>query len=79
MVAVQYTRVRHAAHYGYNHPAKGHDLERWEFVANDNVRPEGVPVDAEYHCGFLEGGVQRWVYVRVAPLSGTCPRCGGGK
>lgn len=71
-----YRRIPHAAHYAYNHPAGGHDLEQWTFAAPVNKRPEDVPRDAEYHSGFVKDGVQYWVYVRTAPLSpGGCKRC----
>jgi hypothetical protein len=82
--AITYSRVPHAAHYGYSHPAKGHDLEQWDVAdigrhvgSGNPLRPEGVPSDAEYRCGYLaKDGSQRWLFVRTAPLSeGTCEWC----
>jgi hypothetical protein len=84
MVTVTYRRAKHAAHYDYSHPAKGHDLEQWD-VAGDlpheprtgnPIAPPEVPRDAEYHSGYLaRDGVQHWLFVRTAPLTGTCVRC----
>lgn len=73
-IAVTYSREKHAAHTGQG---TGWDLERWIFASPTNVRPQGVPVDAEYHVGFLDAAnVQHWVYVRRAPLSTErCPFC----
>ena len=78
-----FKRIPHAAHYGYAHPAKGHDLEQWDVTSE--ARPEvarvgsGVPSDAAYLCGYLDkDGRQHWLFVRRAPLSaGPCARCGG--
>ena len=77
MIAIAYNRAQHAAHYP-EHPAIGHDLERWDVVGICRpVRPEGVPYDAEYHHGYLdEQKRQHYVFVRVAPLTGPrCSRC----
>lgn len=70
-------RAQHAAHYGFGHPAKGHDLEWWDYAQTERLPvPEGVPTDAEYHSGYLVGDRQWWHYVRRAPLSGpACARC----
>lgn len=81
MISTVYSRIAHAAHYGYSHPAVGHDLEQWDVASAD--RPEvarrgtDVPADAEYHSGYVDAaGRQHWVYVRRAPLSGPpCVRC----
>ena len=69
-----YGRERHAAHTGLG---TGWDLDRWTYAAPTRLpTPEGVPADAEYHHGFVEGGVQHWVYYRKAPLSpGRCATC----
>ena len=83
MSLVTYRRVQHAAHYS-NHPMKGHDLEQWDVEGNlqrgdrtgKPIAPDGVPNDAQYHSGYRTGeGVQHWVFVRVAPMTGTCRRC----
>ena len=72
-----YRRAQHAAHYGYGHPAKGHDLESWDVAqAWTDPRPADVPPNAEKHSGYVKDGVQYVVFVRVAPLSGPpCDRC----
>jgi hypothetical protein len=83
MNQISYRRVQHAAHYGYSHPAKGHDLEQWDVVAElargvrsgHPVAPAEVPADAEYHSGYRRDGVQHWIFVRRAPLTGSCPHC----
>ncbi len=78
MSAVVYRRAPHAAHYGYGHPAKGHDLESWDVVQLlwESPRPDGVPADAVKNHGYVKDGVQHFVYVRRAPLSaGGCDRC----
>ena len=75
-----YTRIPHAAHYSYGHPAVGHDLEQWDYAQPQRLPvPPDVAPNAEYHSGYLDRqGVQHWVYVRTAPLSpGECPRCTG--
>lgn len=78
MSTAKYVRIKHAAHYMYQ-PGKGHDLEQW-IVRDDGSRfpapSPDVPDDAKYSCGFLESGVQFWVFTRIAPLSeGRCDRC----
>ena len=82
-VLVTADHVRHAAHYMYGDPRKGHDLDRW--VVRSAVRPTsaqlaelGVAPDAEWHTGYIESGTgrQHWVYIAKRPLSeGTCERC----
>jgi hypothetical protein len=77
--AVAYHRAPHAAHStppGASEPT-GWDLESWSAPGTPrDPRPEGVPIDAEYHSGYVESGVQHAVYVRRAPLSpGYCERC----
>jgi len=69
-----YKRVPHAAH--YHGGGRGHDIEQWTFASPVNKRPDDVPRDAQYHCGFVKDGEQHWIYVRRAELSpGTCSRC----
>lgn len=77
---VTYSRHQHAGHYGHDHPARGHDLEVW--TVEGARRPEDVrigvdvPEGAEFSCGSRLDGVQRWHFVRRAPLSGEpCPFC----
>lgn len=86
---IRYSRIQHAAHYAYGfvHPERGqgHDLEQWDAAEEDcqrgprtgnPMRPEGVPVGAEYHSGYRDAeGKQRYLFVKPAPLTGTCPRC----
>ena len=75
---VTYRRVSHAAHYAPTHPDRGHDLEQWDYAQPSRLPvPAGVGLGAEWHVGYLNAyGVQHWVYVRRAPLTGeTCPRC----
>lgn len=80
-VHVQYRRVAHAAHYAHVDARKGHDLETWTVRAQTvaearELAGSELPRDAEYHCGYLDGGQQFWIFVRRAPLSaGHCPRC----
>lgn len=70
-----YRRAQHAGHYGHG-PDSGHDLESWSVAQGwSDARPAGVPADAEKHSGYLANGVQHVVYVRRAPLTGTCKRC----
>jgi len=83
-VLIRADHIRHAAHYMYNHPAGGHDLDRW--VIRSATQPTfeqmtalGLPSDAEWHTGYIESGTgrQHWVYIARRPLSdGTCERCG---
>ena len=76
---ITYKRVAHAAHYAYNHPAKGHDLEVWMVESDGSFnpkRPTEVPQDAEYQCGEMTAGKQYWRFVRTAPLSNVhCAEC----
>jgi hypothetical protein len=82
-VLVEQDRVRHAAHYMYEHPARGHDLDRW--IVRAAVRPTreqlstlGLLGDAECHTGHIDPdtGRQYWIYLAKRPLSeGTCDRC----
>ncbi len=74
---MEYRRTQHAAHYSYDHPAKGHDLESWDVQQGwADAHPVGVPVDAEKNHGYVMDGVQHVVFVRRAPLSGPpCARC----
>jgi len=81
-VLVEHGRVRHAAHYMFDHPARGHDLERW--IVRAAVRPTfeqltalGLPRDAEWYTGHIAPDMgQHWVYIAKRPLSeGTCERC----
>ncbi len=73
-----YTRGQHAAHYSH-HPDVGHDLETWDCVLPkfDSPRPDQVPADAERHSGWYDGhhGEQHVLFVRRAPMTGSCPRC----
>lgn len=72
---VSYHRVNHAAHYG-NVAYYGHDLEEWTYAQAARLpRPDGIPSDAKYHVGFVDNGIQHWVYTRIAPMSGPCKRC----
>ena len=74
---VVYQRAQHAAHYGRSSPVAGHDLELWTFASPENVRPDTVPADADFHTGHMVKGVQHWTYIRRAPLTGTCSFCEG--
>jgi len=81
--AIIYSRVPHVAHYAFSDPRIGHDLEQWDcpdvgrHYSGNPIRPEGVPSNAEYRCGYLaKDGSQRWLFVRRVPLSaGTCEWC----
>ena len=84
-VSVTYRRIHHAAHYEAPPSKFGHDLEQWDVVGDlsrgqrtgDPVAPSVVPCDAEYHSGYLDNGmVQHHVFVRRAPLTGSCHHCG---
>jgi hypothetical protein len=83
---ITYRRIQHAAHYeAPGQGAKGHDLEQWDALdagqikrgrSGDPVVPDGVPADAEYHCGYIDrDGRQHWLYTRRSPMTGTCERC----
>lgn len=76
---VAYQRIEHAGHYGrgIDGIVCGHDLEQWDVAAPVRpLRPDGVPVDAEYHSGYVKDGVQHWLFIRVAALSpGECDWC----
>jgi hypothetical protein len=82
-VLVGHDRVRHAAHYMYNHPARGHDLDRWTVRAvvqptSEQLSSLGMPSDAEWSTGYItpDTGTQHWIYLAKRPLSeGTCERC----
>jgi hypothetical protein len=75
-LTVTYSREPHAAHYAYDHPKRGHDLERWSYAQERRLPvPVGVPRNAEYHSGFMRDGMQHWTYVRTAPLTGSCAFC----
>lgn len=86
IASVTYRRIPHAAHYE-GQQGKGHDLEQWDVVGDvarsprtgHPVAPVEVPRDAEYHSGYQQDGVQHWLFVRTAPLTGTCARCEGAK
>lgn len=70
------TRARHAAHYAYSHPGKGHDLLIVEVESPEQLRPAGLPLSFAYHSGSRINGVQTWRFTRIAPLSpGKCGRC----
>lgn len=79
---VTYRRIPHAAHYSYGDSRVGHDLEQWDSPdvgrhtgSGSPKRADGVPVDAQYHSGYIaKDGAQRWVFVRRAPLS-EAPTC----
>jgi hypothetical protein len=82
----EYSRVPHAAHYVYGHPAKGHDLERIDVntgearCSRDRVvlgDAAGLPSGYAYHSGYVDAnGHQHWIYTRTAPLSPEpCARC----
>lgn len=73
-------RIQHAGHYAYGvtHQkyGRGHDLEEWTYAQPARLpKPSSIPSDAEYHSGFVRDGAQHWVYLRRAPMTGTCPRC----
>lgn len=78
---VLYQLVRHAAHYLYDHPDRGHDLEQWVIAAPDQPTHAqavalGVAADATFHSGHAAGGEQCWMYLARRPMSaGTCERC----
>jgi hypothetical protein len=82
-VLVEQNRVRHAAHYMYEHPARGHDLDRWNIRAamrptHEQLSALGLPDDAEWHTGYIDPdtGSQYWIFLAKRPLSeGTCDRC----
>lgn len=74
-----YKRVQHAAHYSFK-PVTGHDLETWTIAASSVTAAreqagDALPRDAKYHSGYLDKGVQYWMFVRTAPLTGTCDQC----
>lgn len=77
---ITYRRIQHAGHYA---AGAGHDLESWDVTGDverssrtgDPMPPLGVPLDATYHSGHVDDGVQHWTFTRRAPLTGTCPRC----
>lgn len=73
--AVTYRRVPHAAHYGAANT--GHDLEQWDVAQPFAApHPDAVPADAEKHSGYIaRDGKAHTLFVRRAPLTGTCPRC----
>jgi hypothetical protein len=81
--AVAYHRAQHAAHYMFGDLRIGHDLESWTVASNTRTPADArtfagaeLPCDAEYHHGFVSNGVQHWVFVRIAPLTGDlCARC----
>jgi hypothetical protein len=75
---VIYKLNEHAAHC-YLTGRVLHDLESWDTEAAWNdPRPEGVPLNAERHHGYLLNGVQHVVWVRRAkPQSQTCAHCEG--
>ena len=78
MTEVTFRVCRHAAHYGYSHPARGHDLHQWDAKqAFGEPRPDGVPRDAEKHSGYIDSdGNAHTIFVKTAPLSdGECPMC----
>lgn len=86
LALVSQDRIRHAAHYMYNHPARGHDLDRWIVQAASQptqaqLSALGLPDDAEWSTGHIDPstGRQHWVYLAKRPLSeGTCDRCNAG-
>lgn len=54
---VTYSREPHAAHYGNEHPPKGHDLERWTYAqpscaAIRAVRPHPLRWPQPLACVF---------------------------
>src|ERR1019366_8972745 len=79
-VSVSYYRQVHAGHYMWPDKCqqKGHDLDTWTVSGAlfSLAPPCPVPPDASFSHGFVEKGVQYWVYTKIAPMSpGTCPRC----
>lgn len=83
---ISHRLIKHAAHYMYDHPARGHDIEQWVTASGDSTdRPSfaarvavGVAPDADYHSGYVKDGRQHWVWVAKRPFSsGTCGRCTG--
>jgi hypothetical protein len=72
---------RHAAHYLYDHQARGHNLEQWVIASpaqptREQLTALGLPADAEWHIGLLDLEVQHWVYVARRPMSpGVCALC----
>ena len=86
MKIVENRIVRHAAHYMYDHPGRGHDLEQWliamqpedgtQLPAGSHVIVLGLPEDARMSYGFCVEGVQHWLFEARRPMSpGTCERC----
>ena len=77
---VSFRRFPHATHY---QGGGGHDLEQWDVIGElprghggNRVAPSDVPRNAEYHSGYLDDAkVQHWLFVRRAPLTGSCSRC----
>lgn len=85
---VSHRLVKHAAHYMYDHPAKGHDLEQWVTETEDSIdRPDydtrialGIAPDASYQSGHIESGRQRWTWEAKRPFSSErCERCCDGR
>ncbi len=80
-ILVEYRLVKHAAHYAYDHPGRGHDLAQWtiEVVKRPDYADRialGMSSDVEYHFGYVLDGQQRWVYTARRPMSdGVCDRC----
>lgn len=72
-------RVRHAAHYAYGDPRRGHDLEVFDVVTPDLDAARSVLAHIgglKYIGGSVVEGVQSWTFTRTAPMSdGTCERC----
>jgi hypothetical protein len=63
-------RCVHAAHTG---STGGWDIVNWVYAQEARLPvPAGVPRDAEYHHGYVNG-VQHWVYTTRATFSpGRC-------
>lgn len=81
---VSHRLIKHAAHYMHGHPDKGHDLEQWITETAGSIdRPSyeeriaiGIAPDADYGCGHIENGSQRWTWVAKRPFSPErCERC----
>ncbi len=79
---ISHSLIKHAAHYMYDHPAKGHDLEQWVIETDGTIDRYaarlalGVATDADWHSGYIENGRQRWVWEAKRPFSsGTCEHC----
>lgn len=81
---VSHRIIKHAAHYMYDHPAGGHDLEQWITETEDSIdRPSyderlalGIAPNADCSSGHIERGRQQWTWTVKRPFSPErCDRC----